>query len=185
MATRSPIAATAVASPPAPVPAIVMSPAYAPVTMAAFCGPIVRAKSDARGTNTGATQAVSVDRSPANRFDDDLDVAGEQVVTRVGPDDAVRGGFGLSGALVARAPVADVGELEAGNRIRAGEPPGDRRPDGTETEDADQTAWRAWTVAGSLKRVENQSPFSSSPFKVRLKVDTTYESQYGSRSVRL
>ncbi len=27
---------------------------------------------------------------PANRFDDDLDVAGEQVVERVGPDDAVR-----------------------------------------------------------------------------------------------
>ncbi len=53
--------ATAVASPPAPVPAMTVSPECSAVTSAAFCGPVVPAKIESRGTATGATQAVSVE----------------------------------------------------------------------------------------------------------------------------
>ena len=53
--------ATAVASPPAPVPKMPVSPECSPVMSAAFCAPVVLAKIESRGTATGATQAVSVD----------------------------------------------------------------------------------------------------------------------------
>src|SRR5947208_3657490 len=53
--------ATAVASPPAPMPKMPVSPECSPATIAAFCGPVARPKIDSRGTSIGATQAVSVD----------------------------------------------------------------------------------------------------------------------------
>src|SRR5262245_20781299 len=63
MAIRSPIAATAVASPPAPVPVSVTWPANCPVMTAAFSGPVVLAKSVSFVTNVGATHAISEDFS--------------------------------------------------------------------------------------------------------------------------
>ena len=67
MAARSrAIAAMSLMTPPPsarrrrPRPIIAMSPACAPVTRAAFCGPFARPKIESRATTTGATQAVSV-----------------------------------------------------------------------------------------------------------------------------
>ena len=59
-------------------------------------------------------RADVVDRrfAAGNRFDDDVDVAGEEVVEALGPGEAGER-LGLAGALVAGATVGDVREFEA------------------------------------------------------------------------
>ena len=95
-----------------------------------------------------------------DRFDDDVDVAGEQVVEPVGPGQTAGERLGLPRALLACAPIADVGELEVRRRVGAGETPGDGGPDGAEAENADATARRrqvarvARAVSRGLERVQ-------------------------------
>ncbi len=93
-------------------------------------------------------------------LDDDVDVAGQQVVEPVGPHQAAGERLGLPCALLAGAAITDVRELEERRGVGTGEPPGDRGPDGAEAENADATARRrrmpgvAGAVAGGLKRVQ-------------------------------
>src|SRR5262245_14667982 len=91
-------------------------------------------------------------------FDDDVDVAGEEVVEALGPVDAGQR-FRLTGTLVAGAPVSDVRESELRDGIGAGEAAGDGRADRAETEDADATTGIAFpgTVARRLERVQRHA----------------------------
>ena len=90
-----------------------------------------------------------VDRrlAPRDRFDDDVDVAREQVVEALGPVQAGKR-LRLPGTLVAGAPVGDVGEFERPGEVGAGESPGNGRTDRAKTENADATTRVAiaWTV---------------------------------------
>ena len=67
IARRSATTATAVASPPAPAPKMPMSPAWRPLMMAAFAGPVVRreqrvARDDGRRHPGGQRRAARVER---------------------------------------------------------------------------------------------------------------------------
>src|SRR4029079_6930615 len=80
------------------------------------------------------------------RFDDDIDIAREQVVEAFRPIDAGER-FGLAGALVAGASVGDMRETELRDGVRTGEAAGDGRTDGAEAKNADATAGIAITRA--------------------------------------
>ena len=93
-----------------------------------------------------------------DRLDDDVDVAGEQIVEPVGPRQTAGQRLGLPRALLACAPITDVRELEVRRRVGAGEPPGDRGPDGAKAENPDATARRRQVarVPGLFPEVWNE-----------------------------
>ena len=56
-----------------------------------------------------------------NGFDDDVDVAGEEVVEAVGPGEPGER-IGLARLLVFRAPITEMCEFEVGNRVGSAQP---------------------------------------------------------------
>src|SRR5204862_4619680 len=94
---------------------------------------------------------------PADRFDDDVDVAGEQLVDRCGPPDLRE--LRMRGAFRVGAAIEDVRELQSAGGVGGRQTAGERGADGAETEEADAAAGR--TGAGGLKRFDAHSRFIS------------------------
>src|SRR5205823_1108589 len=108
----------------------------------------------ARGDNrfTGEERGTDViDRGllAGDGFDDDVDIAGEEIVEALGPGELGER-LRLAGALVAGASVGDMRQFDVREGIGAGEAPGDGRADRAKTENADATADVA--IAGAIAR---------------------------------
>src|SRR5262249_32835350 len=101
-----------------------------------------------------------IDRGLAarNRFNDDINVAGEEVVEPLGPGDAGER-LRLTATLVAGASIGDVCELELGDGIGTGGAPGERRSGWAGTEEAKATAIVAVgrTTTRGLERVQRHA----------------------------
>src|SRR5207247_7844797 len=76
----------------------------------------------------------------ADRFDDDVDIAGEDRVDVDGPGDTRLGRE--AAAFLGRTAVANVRQREAGHLVAAGKPARDGRTDRAESDDRDATVWR-------------------------------------------
>jgi hypothetical protein len=111
---------------------------------------------------------------PADCLDHDVDIARQDVIDAIGPDDSA-GPVGREPvAFLVRPAIEDVGESETANCV-GGEPPGDGRSDRTESEETDTTArsgWEdgggfveigAWAVTGRVKRIDGHVSFLISP----------------------
>ena len=110
----------------------------------------------------------------ADRLDDDVDVARQDVVDAIGPDDSARVPGRKPVALLVSAAIENVGEIETMNCV-GNEPPSDGRSDRAQSKQTHPTARSGWkdgggfvelgarTVTGCVKRIDGHVSFLISP----------------------